>query len=81
METLVEAFPQIGLSAPHSTTIRTTLYDLIDAIANAVGPDEEAFVTATAIHLLDSHRARFIGKRLTDQTCCERANYLRSASA
>jgi hypothetical protein len=81
MKTRRYAVPRIGLASPHSTTIWTTLYELIEAIAAEVGPDEEAFVTATAIHLLGSHRARLIDTRVRAQAYCERTNYVSSASA
>jgi hypothetical protein len=51
----------VGSHLPPSTTIQTTLYDLVEAIAEEVRPDEEALVTTIAAELLHSHRARFIG--------------------
>lgn len=45
---------------PHST-IRTTLYDLIEAINTEVGPEEEHLVVATLAHLLGSGRLTFLG--------------------
>jgi hypothetical protein len=64
MKTLSYALRRIGFPARHSMTIRTTLYALIEAIVNEVGPDEDALVTPTAMHLLGAHKARFIGKRV-----------------
>ena len=84
MQTLTHTFPRVGSPSPQSATIQTTLYDLIDAISAEVRPDEEALVTATAVHLLRSCKARltrFIDKRVRDQVCYERTDYLRSASA
>jgi hypothetical protein len=43
--------------------IRTTLYDLIDAISRALPADEEDLVVATVLHLLRSGRIRFLGNR------------------
>jgi hypothetical protein len=40
--------------------IRTTLYDLIEAINSEVSPDEEELVVATVLHLLRSGRIRFV---------------------
>ena len=40
--------------------IRTTLYDLIDAISRELSPDEEDLVVATVLHLLRSGRIRFL---------------------
>lgn len=42
------------------TTIQTTLYDLIVAIREEIGPDEEHLVTPVVVHLLNSGRIKFI---------------------
>lgn len=81
MKTLSYTLPQIGSPSLQSTTIQTTLHDLIEAIAAEVRPGEEALVTATARHLLRSHKARFIGRLARSQPWCGKANYLNSASA
>jgi hypothetical protein len=44
-----------------STTVTTTLYDLIETIDNEVPPGEEGLVTAVVADLLNSRRIRFIG--------------------
>jgi hypothetical protein len=44
-----------------TVSIRTTLYDLIDAISRALPADEEELVVATVVHLLRSGRIRFLG--------------------
>jgi hypothetical protein len=56
MKPLTYAFRGVGSPSPRSATIQTTLYDLIDAISAEVRPDEEALVTATAVHLLRSRK-------------------------
>jgi hypothetical protein len=81
MKTLAYAFPRVASPSPQSTTIQTTLYDLIETLAAEVKPGEDALVTAVAVHLLRAHRARFIGKRMQGQAYCEKTNYLRSVSA
>jgi len=81
MKTLMYAFPPAGSGSPRSTTIQTSLYDLVEAIAAEIRPDEEALVTATAVHVLRSRRAKFIGQRGKGQTYRERVNYLNTASA
>jgi hypothetical protein len=43
-----------------STTITTTLYDLIETIHDEVPPGEEGLVTAVVADLLNSRRIRFI---------------------
>ena len=40
--------------------IRTTLYDLIEAIHDEVAPEEEGLVIATMMHLLSTGRIRFL---------------------
>jgi hypothetical protein len=81
MKTLMYTLSQVGSASPQSISIHTTLYDLIAAVAAEVRPGEEALVTATARHLLRSHKARFIGRRVRSQPWCGKANYLNSASA
>jgi hypothetical protein len=44
---------------PEHRPIYTTLYDLIAAISEEVGPEEDHLVTATLIHLLNSGRVKF----------------------
>ena len=46
-----------------STTINTTLYDLIDAVSNEVGAEDEKLIQKTVLHLIDSLRIKFIGNR------------------
>jgi len=45
---------------PRRTT--TTLYDLMAALQAVVGPDDDALVVATVVHLLRSERLTFLGK-------------------
>ena len=40
--------------------IRTTLYDLIDAIRTELSADEDELVVATVLHLIKSGRLRFL---------------------
>ena len=44
-------------SAP--TTIETSLYDLIAAIHEVVGPKDDDVVNAVVVHLLNSGRVKF----------------------
>jgi hypothetical protein len=44
-------------AADTSATLTTTLYDLIAAVQDVVGPQNEALVVATVQHLLRSGRA------------------------
>lgn len=45
--------------------ITTTLYDLVEAVNTEVGDDEDDLVAAAVMHLINSHRARFVGSRKT----------------
>jgi hypothetical protein len=40
--------------------IKTTLYDLIDAIRTELAPDEDELVVATVLYLMRSGRMRFL---------------------
>jgi hypothetical protein len=53
-------------AASDSTSITTTLYDLVVALNAEVDPEDDALVTAAVVHLIHVHRARFVGscKRL-----------------
>jgi hypothetical protein len=42
-------------------TVTTTLYDLIAAIRAVVGREEDPMIVATAVHMLQSCRAAFVG--------------------
>jgi hypothetical protein len=48
---------QSGSSLP----IRTTLYDLVAAINEVIGPDEEDLVPAVVAHLLQTYRVTGFG--------------------
>jgi hypothetical protein len=45
------------------TRIKTTLYDLIDAIRTELSADEDELVVATVLHLMKSGRIRFLGEQ------------------
>jgi hypothetical protein len=45
-----------------STTITTTLYDLIAAVQDMMEPGEEALVVPTVLHVLRRHRASWHGQ-------------------
>jgi hypothetical protein len=51
--------PRASESSPY-LTIRTTLYDLIEAINAEVEPEEESLVVATVMDLLESGRITFL---------------------
>ena len=43
-----------------STTVTTSLYELIEAVQNQVGPENDALVVATVMYLLRAGRATFL---------------------
>ena len=43
-----------------STTVTTNLYELIEAVQNEVGPENDKLVVATVMHLLRAGRATFL---------------------
>jgi len=42
-----------------STTIRTNLYELVEAVQNQVGPENDELIVATVMHILRTGRATF----------------------
>jgi hypothetical protein len=59
MKTLIERLADRGQDHQASSTIETTLYDLIAAISAEVGPHDDDLVTATVVHLVNSGRVKF----------------------
>ena len=43
-----------------STTITTNLYELIEAVQNQVGPENDELVVATVMYILRARRATFL---------------------
>jgi hypothetical protein len=64
-----------GIHAPSETTARetlqTTLYDLVAAISEVAGADEDAVITATVMHLLNFHDIRCVGDFEGYRLVCE----------
>ena len=61
MQTAAEFSPALALLAgealqPASAPITTTLYDLISALQEAAGPEEDTLVVAAMVHLMRSGR-------------------------
>jgi hypothetical protein len=53
-----------GIHSPSGTTrkrLQTTLYDLIAAVSEVAGADDEASIIATVTHLVNSHDTRCVG--------------------
>jgi len=52
-----------NLDFPRKRTIRTTLYELIEAIEDEVKPGEEELVTATVLDLMESGKIKLRQRR------------------
>jgi hypothetical protein len=65
MQAIARSVSQKAPFRQPSTTITTTLYDLLEAIHDEVPPGHrgERLATEVVAHLLDSGRIRFIGDR------------------
>lgn len=74
MKTKVCNFPYTARKSQHSTTIHTTLYDLIAALSAEVAPDEEDALTATVVHLLNAHRVTCTGNLHGCRLVCDVAD-------
>ena len=57
METILK--PPLN-TTQQSTTVTTNLYELVEAIQDQVGPEEDGLVVATVMHLLRAGRATFL---------------------
>jgi hypothetical protein len=42
------------------STVTTSLYELVEAVQNQVGPEDDELVVATVMHLLRAGRATFL---------------------
>ena len=73
METVVRTFSCTARKSPSPTKIHTTLYNLIAALSAEVGPDEEDVLTATVVHLLNTHRVTCTGDLQGYRLVCNRA--------
>lgn len=50
----------MAIDAGDDVMIETTLYDIIVALSEDMGPDEDVLVTALVIDLLNSGQAKFV---------------------
>jgi len=60
MEATAKDFLTTELTRPGLKTIKTALYDLIEAIDVEIEPAEEGLVAESVLHLLDSGQAKFL---------------------
>ena len=65
MQALATTLETVPTTASTPVHITTTLYDLVEAVNAATGPNEDRLVAAAVMHLLNSSRARFVGSRKT----------------
>ncbi len=63
MAALATNLATLPVTNPESTRITTTLYDLLAAVDDAVGSPNDALVTATVMHLINTNQARFVKSR------------------
>src|SRR5262245_66604981 len=71
--TLLQNFSGTVLKSPYPTTIHTTLYNLIAALSAEIAPDEEDVLTATVVHLLNTHRVTCTGDLQGYRLVCDEA--------
>ena len=60
MRTLSYAFPGVNSRHLKTTSIETTLYDLIEAISEEIKTGEDHLIAQTVFHLINSGRLKFI---------------------
>jgi hypothetical protein len=70
MQTAAQSLSTPAPAGAESTTIETTLYDLIAAVSAEAGPDEDELILATVVHLLNSGQARFTGAWKNAKVVC-----------
>ncbi len=68
METLLQNVADTVMS--QVAKIQTTLYDLIATLNAELSPDEDNVVTATVVHLLNTHRVTCTGTLQGYQLVC-----------
>ena len=61
MEAIVQTFDTIEPVQPKLTAVKTTLYELIGAINDAVQPGEDRLVVETVLDLLETGQVKFLG--------------------
>ncbi|WP_143309253.1 hypothetical protein [Candidatus Entotheonella palauensis] len=60
----------MALGPAPSTTVETTLYDLVSALCDELEDEEEELILPILVHLLNSGRVKFIdGHRKYTVTC------------
>jgi hypothetical protein len=73
MSVISQALTTARPSCSPALPIRTTLYDLIAAINEVIGPDEEDLVPAVVAHLLRTYRVTGLGDLAGVRMVCDTA--------
>ena len=61
MHTVVDPSEAESVATTTPATMTTTLYDLLAAVQSVVGPDDDALVVTTVLHMLRAGRATWRG--------------------
>lgn len=70
MRAVTQSMPTGETQPPERVAITTTLFDLIAALNEEVGPGEEDRVTAAVVHLCTSGRLQFLGTLTNYEVAC-----------
>ena len=60
MEAIAETLHTAELEYPGFTTIKSNLYELIEAVGEEVEPGEDQLVAEVVLHLLDTGQVSFL---------------------
>jgi hypothetical protein len=71
MHTCIQTSGRKATTPLASTPIHTTLYDLIAAVEDEVGPQADEAVTATVMHVLRTYRVTCLGNFEGSQMVCD----------
>lgn len=63
MATRATNLATVPVTTPATTRITTTLFDLVAAVDDAVGTQDDSLVTAAVMHLINTTEARFVRSR------------------
>ena len=61
MEAMAQSFDTVEQALPELTSVKTTLYDLIEAISHQVQPEEDRLVVEAVLDLIDTGQVKFPG--------------------
>ena len=65
MQALATTLDPVPTAVATPVRIITSLYGLVEAVNTEVSPEEDDLVAAAVMHLINSHRACFVGSRKT----------------